>query len=114
MPSVQFLHVADNTIKTSSISSVVGNHFLQKQPILIIVPNADAASYVDQLLWRLPEDSFVPHQIASEPISENVVITTEHRNLNGAKFLFNLCSTIIPIFSQFELIYELLDQTHPE
>jgi len=42
---------------------------------MILVPNIEAAQYVDSLLWKTPTDSFIPHVITQSTSSEWIVIT---------------------------------------
>lgn len=112
-PRVIFIPVKDNSSKLNAICQTVQNHFDRKNAVLITVPNNEAAEYVDQLLWRMPEESFLPHQIAVNATKELIAITTIGANINGARILFNLCPQAIPFFQEFEAIYELDDATHP-
>ncbi len=83
--------------------------------MLITVPNLQAAQYVDSLLWRLPEESFVPHVISDTPTSEWIAITMqEQHNVNQAVRLLNLCTTPTALYQHVEEIYDLLDETHSQ
>jgi DNA polymerase-3 subunit chi len=108
-----FLKVEDVESKLGKICSTVKNHFNQRDKILITVPDEASATYVDQLLWRLPPESFIPHVIAAQPINEAVVITTGLRNLNQATILINLCPNPSSILQHFQTVYELMDMTAP-
>lgn len=112
-PNVIFFPVKDNQSKLTLITETIQKHFVLKQPVLISVPSFEAAQYVDQLLWKMPEESFIPHVITDFPSKEFIVITTKPENLNKAKILFNLCPRINPTFKDFEVVYELMDETHP-
>jgi DNA polymerase III subunit chi len=112
-PVIIFLSVANNATKLEKICSTVYQHYEQKERVLITVPSQEAALYIDQLLWRSPEESFLPHLITETPSEEPVVITTVLRNLNQAKILLNLCPEASGIASEFSRVYELLDLTHP-
>ncbi len=81
--------------------------------ILITVSGHEAASYIDDLLWRYPEDSLLPHRIINTPSNERVAITLARDNLNNATVLFNLLPEAYPQFEQFVTIYEFYDETHP-
>lgn len=113
-PMIIFLRVADNSAKTARLCTIVQQHFEHGDRMLITVANDEVAGYVDQLLWRLPEESFLPHQIVRGPSEEKIVITTGKENYNKAKVLLNLCPDASPISSQFQIVYELLDETHPD
>ena len=113
-PQVIFLKTPSNESKMNAICKSVWHHFNQGHAILIAVPNHDAALYVDQLLWRFPEESFLPHAIADVATTERVVITVAGTNVNQASILLNLCPMASSICTQFTTVYELLDETHPD
>jgi DNA polymerase IIIc chi subunit len=79
--------------------------------VIIFVPNQQAASYIDHLLWKSPSDSFLPHAVTSSNTRQRVVITEEKSNLNSAKVALNLTSVPCPALGTFEKVYELWDQT---
>lgn len=112
---VTFFKVKDNQAKAQVICQQVQAVLKKEKKLLIVVPNEEAARYVDLLLWRLPEESFIPHAIVTKPTSEWIAITTQDKqNLNNAHFLLNLCPTISPMCNQFEEIYELDDVTNSD
>lgn len=113
-PKVNFLTVADNASKLKQLCQVVNQHFSKGESVLIAVPTQEAAIYLDQLLWKMPEESFTPHLISNAFTEEKVAITTATNNVNRATVLLNLLPTIHPNSNEFELIYELYDQTSPE
>lgn len=110
---VIFINVSDNTSKLQRLCSIVDDHFSKRERILILAPSDDAANYIDQLLWRLPEDSFIPHIIAKGPTKELVAITTQKSNVNQAPIVINLCPEVPALDAAVHLVYELLDRTHP-
>ncbi len=110
---VHFLKVIDNQSKLIRITQTIQKHFEQNATVLIIVPTIEAAQYIDQLLWKLPEESFLPHAIAEGPTTERIAISTDARNVNHATILLNLNQTAHPHPKEFHTIYELYDQTHP-
>lgn len=95
------------------ICDTVHECFFSGKKIFISVENATAAEYVDQLLWRLPEESFIPHLITNQASKSPVVISSELRNLNDAYALIHLRPTASPIISQFSAIYDLEDHSSP-
>lgn len=113
MPVIYFIKVADNLAKLKSICETVHRHFLLKQPILITAPNEEAAQFIDQLLWKMPEESFIPHTLCNASNEDLVVVTTSQANLNKAIAVFNLCPQASPLAGQVDIIYELYDATHP-
>jgi DNA polymerase-3 subunit chi len=112
--NVRFLTVTDNASKLQQLCAVVNEHFAKGDSMLIAVPTPEAAAYLDQLLWKMPEESFMPHSICNNPTQDRVVITTAAGNINQAKILLNLLPSIHPNSQMFACIYELYDQTSPE
>lgn len=83
--------------------------------MLIAVPSLEAAQYVDLLLWRHPEESFIPHVLTSHPTQEWIAITVQPTlNLNKAQVLFNLCTNIPSISDEMDYIYEIFDETQTD
>lgn len=113
-PNVIFLSITTNQQKIASICQHVQKHFDRSEPILILAPSEQAVQYLDDMLWKFPEDSFLPHEASQASSKEKIVITTVHQNLNQSKILMNLCPEPCPIAEQFETIYELYDQTHSD
>lgn len=112
-PTIIFIPVNDNNAKLKVISDIAYTQITEGKSLLITVPNSQAAQYVDALLWKSPEESFLPHCCAEALTTERCVITTQPVNWNKATVLLNLCPEASPIYLEFELIYELWDQTDP-
>ena len=114
LPKPIFLTISDNATKLRAIIETVEKHFLKAEKVLVLVGNDEAALYIDQLLWKLPEEGFTPHSIIAAQSKERVAITKVRANLNQADVLFNLRpEAAIQISGPHTLIYELIDQTHP-
>lgn len=113
-PSIYFLEVADNAAKLQCICNTTLELFYKNKKILIAVATNEAAIYIDQLLWKQPEESFLPHVVSKSAVNDRVVITTAQANLNQAEVLINLCSDTPSNFKAYQTIYELMDLTHPE
>jgi DNA polymerase-3 subunit chi len=110
-PDIIFLRVTDTSTKLSRIVSTVQQHYLSGDIVTIFVPNRQAADYIDNLLWRLPPDSFIPHAVSNEHSDDRVIITQANSNINKGKIALNLIPTTCPDLESFEKIYELADQT---
>lgn len=113
LPKVVFTHIKSNAMKLGIICKKVEEVFLAGEKILIAVPSAEAAAYVDQLLWRMPEESFIPHAIVNgEAVEEHVAIVIQPaENFNRAQVLLNLMPSVSAIASQFSSVYEFYDET---
>lgn len=108
---IVFFQVHDNSAKLKYIVDAATAHFHKKEPFIIFVEDDRAQQFVDQLLWKLPETSFLPHTSTDGPSSELVVITKMKQNCNNAKAAFNLCPTPLLIDGPFKIIYEFEDLT---
>ena len=110
---VVFFQVRDSMDKLRKIAETAQSHFEKNEAILIVVEDAKAQQFVDELLWKIPESSFLPHQALDDPSSELILITKTKKNLNHARVTFNLCSTPLLIEGPFRIIYEFEDMTNP-
>ncbi len=108
-----FIKVKDNKTKLWQLCDRIRTHFLKGEFILVTVPNQEAANYLDDLLWRYPEDSFLPHRVLNRQAKERIAITLGIENVNNATILFNLLPTAFIPFNQFTTLYEFYDETHP-
>ncbi len=122
LPSIVFFQVASPQDKLKKLCAVAWEHFNQKERLLILAPDLKARNFVDELLWRLPLESFLPHLATDMPCQEFIVITTSLDNLNDAPYLFNLRPTPLPISSTekkwslegIKKIYEFDELSPPE
>ncbi len=108
---VVFFQVKDPAAKLQKIVETAQTHFEKNEPFLIVVEDSKALSFVDELLWKLPATSFLPHVATDDPTTERVVITKQKQNINNAKAVFNLCPTPLLIEGPFRIIYEFEDLT---
>lgn len=112
-PKILFLSVKNLPIKLQTLANVATHCFASNARLLFSVPSEEAALYLDEFLWKLPPESFLPHAILTKPSSEIIAITAELQNFNQASILFNLRPEPHPLASSFPFIYELFDETHP-
>jgi len=111
---VEFIHVQDNTTKQQKLAKLIHDSFSEQRRIVVFVPSIDAAKFIDQLLWRTPNESFTPHIVSDFPTKERVAITTALTNVNKANIAVNLTSNPLPHIDGIETLYELFDTTSPE
>lgn len=110
---VIFFQVRDAASKFKLLTETAQTHFEKKDPFLIVVEDDKAGLFVDELLWKIPPTSFLPHTFTDIPCQEKIVITKTKQNINQAKIAFNLCSTPLLIEGPFSLIYEFEDLSSP-
>jgi DNA polymerase IIIc chi subunit len=108
---VVFFQVADAGSKLKRITETARSHFRKSEPFLFFVEDEKALNFVDELLWKFPETSFLPH--SAEPKEHvRIAITKTKTNINGAHYGFNLCPTPL-LLPGFKIIYEFEDLTVP-
>lgn len=107
MHSVVFFPVKQTIQKLMKISTIAASHLQKKEPLLILLPDQGAYHFVDELLWRLPKESFLPHPSSYIQLSLSVDFE--------APYLFNLRpSAYLERDKNFNTIYELEDATSSE
>jgi DNA polymerase IIIc chi subunit len=112
-PKILFISVKSLPMKLQTLTGVASHCFASKARLLFSVTSEEAACYLDELLWKLPPESFLPHEILTKPSNELIAITTGLNNFNQASILFNLRPDPHPLATSFPFIYELLDETQP-
>lgn len=102
----------DNSAKIRLICARAQEAFNHEKRLLIIVPNFEAAQYVDALLWKMPSESFMPHAIVDTFTSEWIAITMQNeRNVNLAPQVLNLSPKPCQLFHEVNYIHDLFDET---
>lgn len=110
---VVFFQVRDTKLKLQRLVEIAQTHFEKNDPFLIFVEDAKAQTFVDDLLWKLPETSFLPHISTDDTTKELIAITKSKANINQARAAFNLCPTPLLLTAPIRLIYEFEDLTSP-
>lgn len=105
-----FFQVKSTQEKLIKIVLTAQYHFEKKEPLSILVPDEKIQNMIDELLWKTPTESFLPH--STESSKETIEILIQSPTTILQKHIFNLC-TIDLSLSSFKVIYELEDQTSP-
>lgn len=111
---VVFFQIKDIKTKLIRLIQTALQHFEKKEKLLIQVSGDLALKFVDELLWRQPPESFLPHSISDEKCDDYIVITKSKENLNNAIYLFNLSQEIIDLDTSYKVIYDFDDFTTPK
>lgn len=113
--SITFIKVMNNTAKLQRLSDIVHDTFMKSKKCIIFTDTPNAAKYIDDYLWKFPQDSFIPHVIANQKTDERVVITNEMANLNQAEVAINLTAEALSnLECGIQEIFELYDLTSQE
>ncbi len=108
---VVFFQINEPKAKLLRLVEMATFHFERKEPFLILVEEEKTEQYVDELLWKLPPTSFLPHAVVDKESQDLIAITRHKKNMNQARFAFNLCSTPLLIEGPFKIIYDFEDIT---
>jgi DNA polymerase IIIc chi subunit len=95
--------------KLLRLTATCVDHFNKKEPITIFVEDEKGALFVDELLWKFPSTSFLPHTLEGEDF---ISITSVKKKFGDPKIAFNLCSTPL-LLEGFKIIYDFEDLTSP-
>ena len=110
---VIFFQVQNSSDKVRVLCQTINIHFEKKERFLVLCEDAKAQSFTDDLLWKVPIGSFLPHIATDEKTNEFVAITKTKNNVNMAHIAFNLCTTPLLIQTPFRIIYEFEDLSNP-
>lgn len=111
MTRVDFYHNAESRLETAA--RIVRKAYRLGVPTLVYAPEPALARELDQLLWQIPNGSFMPHCSAEDPLAAEtpVVIAqalTSDRPPPNDKLLVNLGAEVPPGFARFERIIEVV------
>jgi len=108
---VIFFQIKDVKTKLVKLVQTAMHHFEKKQKLLIQVSDDASLNYVDELLWKVPIESFLPHVVSDKRIDDFIVITKLQENLNKSLYLFNLSQEIVDLDTSYKIIYDFDDYT---
>ena len=108
LPKVIFFQIKKPLDKLLKITKTAYLHFENKKHLLFLASDDKVEKYIDDLLWKEPKFSFLPHVISDTYTSELVAITKKNININNALYIFNLSSDPFFHFS-CRVIYEFDD-----
>lgn len=110
---IVFFQVRQPHTKLERLTEMAAAHFEKREHFLIVSEDEKAVQYIDELLWKFPPTSFLPHVASEDPTPSLIAITRCKKNINQARFAFNLCPTPLVFEGLFRLIYDFEDLTSP-
>lgn len=86
--------------------------------VVIRSPDPDRLRALDDMLWQVPPDGFLPHAIAkndAQDIEQTVLLTSDDAIPNAARYLLALdCASVsaaeIPVLDRACLVFDAQDQ----
>jgi DNA polymerase IIIc chi subunit len=110
---VVFFQAAQPGAKVHHLAMTAELHFSKKEHLLIIADDDRSLTFVDELLWNYSPELFLPHSIVDAETNEWIALTKVKKNLNHARFVFNLCATPLLVEGPFRTIYDFEDTSSP-
>ena len=97
MPHVDFFILPDDQLQSLQLYAckLAESNWLAGKRVLLQTDNQQQSQQLDELLWNLREDSFIPHAIATlETSDQQQPVLISHQKLNDADFqhVINLSS----------------------
>ena len=111
---VIFFQIKNVKAKLIKLVQTAMHHFEKKEKLLIQVSDEASLNYVDELLWKVPIEGFLPHIVSEKSVDDFIVITKTQGNLNKSPYLFNLSQEIIDLDISYKIIYDFDDYTSPK
>ena len=89
---------------------VAARCFRQKQKCVVFCQNKQQAEQFDELLWQLPSDSFVPHNLAGEGPVGGAPVEIHWQTLTqfSRAILINLAELLPEFHARFKQIYDFV------
>ncbi len=109
--NIIFITVRDTQAKLAKLCSIAQRHFSSATPLLFMTADEKAKSFLDELLWKMPPESFLPHVASNMPCKELIAITSGSQNVNEAKAIFNLTPAPLTLEQEGLTIYEFDEQS---
>lgn len=109
-----FFSISKPAQKLEKIIKIAHDYFDNNKSLILLAPNDKAASFVDELLWEKPLDSFLPHDMilpsSIQDVKGPIYITTNLEKKFDAFSVFNLKDQPIDVSQyDFNTIYEFED-----
>jgi len=88
-------------------------HFNRSEKIKIVVPDQKTRDFIDTLLWKHPEEGFLPHCTSLPAPFEDGVYISLQKEVQGYPFVFNLSPDPYHPSGTCNTLYELEDISTP-
>ncbi len=112
MTEVIFFQVKDTQTKLQAICNLAQSCLENKEPLLILVQDKASLEFINNLLWRYPEESFLPHGLERE--GQCIILAEESAAPEMPPVILNLCREARTNLEGIKKIYELEDLTSLE
>lgn len=111
MSQVLFYLLNEQQNKLTYACELIEKAYQKGRKLFIQCDDEQSAEAFDDLLWGFKPESFIPHNLQTEPVSPAppVQIGYTDKAKGFHDILINLSETIVPFHEQFKLIVEIVD-----
>jgi len=108
MTRIDFYSNAESKLQVAC--QLVAKAVREQLPVLVYVPDQDAARSLDKMLWTYQAIGFVPHCLASDVLSAETPVVIAFDDFEPAhhRVILNLHLDSPPAFSRFERLVEIV------
>lgn len=92
------------------VVAAISHHYDQKRRISVLAQDHDQACWLDELLWQLPPERFLAHQLVGEgaPNQAPIEIAYQQVDMNPRPVLFNLALQPIDSVRSIRVLYDFV------
>jgi DNA polymerase IIIc chi subunit len=113
-PTVMYFSIKEASHKLSHLIHTAQKHLHEKKSLHILTSDKTSLSFVSQLLWKEPKQSFTVHQVPEDANATSIIqLILPIPSYEKVESIFNLTSLPIDFSNHFRIIYEFEDLTHP-
>lgn len=90
-------------------SMLAGHHYRQGQRVFVATPTPSLSEQLDELMWQLDAERFIPHNLQGEGPRYGAPIEIGHQPPSGRRqVLINLCHPLPAFALNFEQIIDFI------
>lgn len=112
MPRIEFyvLSSATPAERLRAACQLAGKAWRAGLPVFLRGRNSAQCNELDELLWRVRQESFIPHGLHQDDPHAPVVIGLDEQPEAQQAVLINLSSTLSPYIDRFSRVIEIVNQ----
>jgi DNA polymerase III subunit chi len=109
-PTVRFYQLGISSLE-AAITGILTKALAKNVKSTLLTPGEELTKYWDNLLWRSPPDSFLPHGPDSGPDPElqPLLIASQTADKNGATLLVMTTPHLLSNPEQFDMVIDFVD-----
>ena len=106
MTKIDFYQVYEGHF--SFACKLIGQVYRRGHEIYVHVNGQEEAETLDDQLWLLPEDTFIPHALQKTGLNAPIKIGFDHEPSEHQDVLINLSGVVPHFFSRFDRVAEIV------